>query len=217
MKIAIITGPRAVTAAEEQLVRAVVRELYARGYTLYVGDAAGVDDIAADQFCRCYDGNSAQSCRVFVPVAQLGRTPAGLAERSTRMVKEALRAVKDGVICVGFPNKPCPAGVFPARTWKSGGSGTWSTLALAIGNGIETWILPLTDSAKLRTNWGTRFDLFLEKYRAMHYTTSPPLFPESAHDALCVGLENLNSRQLDHDELANGWTNYARANSPDGN
>lgn len=61
MKIAIITGPRRIIAEDAQIVSAVVREI--------VGDADGVDAIAADEaYPRAF--------QQFFPRPDLGRTPA---------------------------------------------------------------------------------------------------------------------------------------------
>lgn len=221
MKICIITGPSVISAGDENLVHEVVRELIARGFTIYVCDADGVDFAAAHQVqlseAWLFNPNV---LRIFEPRHDLGRMPAGLAERSTRMVKEALHECRlhnqdvEGeeypgyddpaeIICVGFPNKPCPAGIVPAKFWKSGDSGTWSTLALAIGHGIETWIAPLTVFGAP----ADRFRLHLShicNHVAWHFTPAPTLFsnllPSTAHDALCAG-----------------YTELARANSADGN
>lgn len=127
------------------------------------------------------------------------------------MVKEALRnsgtyADYHGyeIICVGFPNKSCPMGIVPARTWRSGepeGSGTWSTIALAIGHNIETWIMPIDECPLLDA---LEFPAFLEvtgwnipvqqqnfgNAFAWRYLSTPTLFS--------------------HDELANGYTAFVR-------
>lgn len=133
MRIAIITGPRAITATDETYVAGVIREIIARGFSIYVGDATGVDSIAY---------RLAPNAMQFHPLSILGRTPAGLAERSSRMVKDALR-IPAKIICCGFPNRPCPESILPARQWRRGGSGTWSTIALANGHDIETWVFPI--------------------------------------------------------------------------
>lgn len=200
MKIAIITGPRTISDSDAQLVHAVVREVIARGFSIYVGDAAGVDDQA--QLGAYLAGKPP---RVFSPIKSLGRTPAGLAERSTRMVREAMRAAaSDELICVGFPNKPCPSEITPSKSWKSGGSGTWSTLALAVGHNIETWIFSLCQefsglefSRKFFCSWQVswRYDYLGSQY-AWHFT------PAAQFDF----FNTVPSNALDFDEVRNGWT-----------
>lgn len=204
MKIAIVTGPRAISADDEKLVRDVVRELIARGFAIYGGDAAGVDEVTWNE--------AGADRKLFQPLPELGRTPAGLAERSTRCVKEALHdAAGDEIICIGFPNKPCPAGIVPARSWKSGGSGTWSTLALAIGHKIETWIIPLGDNNISKTfycslPWGNWKQ---ERFNSFYYGWHRAPAPEFNF------FNTVPSNALTHDELANGWTELAREQEPE--
>src|SRR5574342_557734 len=150
MKTTIITGPRVISIADEQLVRAVVREVIARGYHIYAGNAQGVDDLVYRESM----GTKAAP-HIFYSVEKFVHTLADLAERSTCMVQEALNncfdrgpAREQEIICIGFSNKSCPAGIAPVRSWRAGepGSGTWSTIALATGHNIETWIFPLHSS-----------------------------------------------------------------------
>lgn len=210
MKIAIITGPRSISAEDYVYVQAVTREIISRGFRVYVGDATGVDaiawDLAQQESDRCQIGLYERFC----PRPDLGRSPAGLAERSTRMVKTAIRDA-DEVLCIGFPNKPCPASIVPARSWRSGeneGSGTWSTLALAVGHKIETWIFSLRPKSVWEQwsdlapgSWPAKYGScvwknFNSNYCAWHFTPAPNLFPDLGHDA-----------------LANGWTELARENN----
>lgn len=145
-KIAIITGPRNVAPKDEAYVASIIREVITRGFQIYVGDATGVDSIAWAAALQ-----SERKTQIFRPLETLGRTAAGLAERSSRMVREARRfsagkgCSQDELVCLGFPNKPCPESITPAKQWRAGGSGTWSTIALAIGHDIETWIFPIGD------------------------------------------------------------------------
>lgn len=149
MKIAIITGTRnTATEAQQREIQEVIYALAKRGYSFYFGDAQGVDEVAykcaIDQDYRNNPKFSAMPLlkyHRFFPTEKLGRSPAGLAERSTRIVKTAINdSHGDHVVCVGFPSTDCPDTITPARTWKSGKSGTWSTVALAQGHQIETWI-----------------------------------------------------------------------------
>jgi hypothetical protein len=206
MKIAIVTGSRKIAAEDESLVREVVRELVARGYTIYVGDAKGVDATAASV---CYD--CLTHPEIFSPILHLGRTPSGLAERSTRMVKEALANgfhCSDGrildVVCVGFPYRACPAGILPAKSWRTvepEGSETWSILALCVGHNIETWIIPIDDCPLLDaltfpeflevTGWNNAFNQQnFNSVFSWHFTPAPTI--------------------LSHAELADGWTEHIR-------
>jgi hypothetical protein len=65
-----------------------------------------------------------------------------LASRSAAMV-EHIETLNGGLIA--FPMKECPSMVEPCRAWKyAGGSGTWGTIALAVGLGVPTiiWLPP---------------------------------------------------------------------------
>ena len=64
-----------------------------------------------------------------------------MAARSVAFV-QAL-AARDGVL-VSFPSSPCPAGLLPSssssRTFCGLGSGSWASLALAIGRGVSCFV-----------------------------------------------------------------------------
>jgi hypothetical protein len=64
-----------------------------------------------------------------------------LAQRSAAMVRAVASAGGGGGV-VGFPAGACPAGCVPAAAWRSSGSGTWSTLALAAGLGLPVVVFP---------------------------------------------------------------------------
>lgn len=227
MKIAIITGPRVIGEPDEKLVRDVVREVIARGFKIYVGDAAGVDAIAREVVWN------ASPHKFFSPRHDLGRTPAGLAERSSRMVKEALRTADgDEVICIGFPNKPCPAGIVPARSWRSGeteGSGTWSTLALCVGHGIKTWIIYTGEMIGMSMPvppWGFGFSPDeIAGHSAWYFEPAATMFDTPASgDAACDAAEKIAMHYFSnsfppmaHDALCEGWTELDHANSTDEN
>lgn len=102
-----------------------------------VGDATGVDEIAIAIAVL----NEIQ-CEVFKKDLRLPFKAQG-AERSTRMIKE-LNKYKG--ILIAFPNKPCPLTLKPSKAWgKAQGSGTWGTIAIAVGHGLEVKLYPLTE------------------------------------------------------------------------
>jgi hypothetical protein len=136
-----VTGPRRLTQQAEQ-VRKELRQLQQnnRCAIWHIGDAAGVDAIAYELVLTEL-GNLRE---LHLKNPQLPQKAQG-AERSTRMVK-ALAAA--GGTLHAFPNKPCPLGLKPSRSWKSaGGSGTWGTIALATGLGVPLVLHPLTPDA----------------------------------------------------------------------
>jgi len=82
-----------------------------------------------------------------------GRQPWQLAERSKRMVRAIAQTPNAKLIA--FPNKPCPEGVKPSKSFSGKGSGTWGTVALAKHYGIAIEVVPLTDGWKL-PDWLTQ-------------------------------------------------------------
>jgi hypothetical protein len=61
-----------------------------------------------------------------------------------------------GSAWVAFVTGPCPAGVFPARTWRSGrpASGSWSEIALAVGLGLPVVVFWCAPGSAALPSWG---------------------------------------------------------------
>lgn len=210
MKIAIFTGPRQITTEDAQLIRAVVSEVIASGFAIYVGNALGVDAVVTAENYRRAEVNRQAEFRphypfIFYPITSLGNTPAGLAERSSRMMREALRAAgNDEIICIGFPNKPCPAGIVPAKSWRSGtseNSGTWSTLAMAVGNNIETTIFTLGEDRWDFPSWFNANVSIWQEVGGWKHTPAPSLFDIVPSTALNFDADDV-SRYLFENERA---------------
>jgi hypothetical protein len=93
------------------------------GAEVVVGCAAGVDAFFRSRF---------PAARVLRVDSSLGR--AGFARRSIACVE----AVSGG-LWVSFPGGACPSGLFPSassgRCFSGSGSGSWASLAYAIGRG----------------------------------------------------------------------------------
>ena len=53
---------------------------------------------------------------------------------------QAVAAEGAGAAFAGFVVGACPASVRPASRWASGGSGSWSSLALAAGLGLPVFV-----------------------------------------------------------------------------
>ena len=108
-----------ITPAPGELAAAAV----APGAEVVVGCAAGVDAFFRSRF---------PAARVLRVESRLGR--AGFARRSIACVE----AVSGG-LWVSFPNSACPCGLFPSaapgRCFSGCGSGSWASLAYAIGRG----------------------------------------------------------------------------------
>ena len=100
-----------------------------------VGCAAGVD------WCfRAGLSGSAGSVQVF-SASDFGVSRGSFAARSVAFVR-ALSA-GDGVL-VSFPSAPCPVGLLPSasssRAFSGFGSGSWASLAFAVGSGVPCWV-----------------------------------------------------------------------------
>ena len=94
--------------------------------SVVVGCAPGADAVARESF---------PGACVFSVVAGSGR--GGFAARSVRVVRECAAG---GGLWVSFPSSSCPAGLSPSsssgRAFCGSGSGSWASLAFAIGSGL---------------------------------------------------------------------------------
>jgi hypothetical protein len=61
-----------------------------------------------------------------------------------------------GSAWVAFVAGPCPAGVVPARSWRSGrpASGSWSEVALAVGLGLPVVVFWCAPGPAVLPSWG---------------------------------------------------------------
>lgn len=114
------TGPRSLPVEKLPLVQSIIQSL-PEDAVVSVGDAAGLDALVR---------YACPQARVF---RAENRSPRALVDRSQRMIYGV--AIHHHCWLLSFPDAPCPAGVTPAKTWKSGKtpSGTWSTTALMAG------------------------------------------------------------------------------------
>jgi hypothetical protein len=134
-----VTGPRHLTPSQLAQAEQELKALLTPGTHLQVGDAAGLD---ASALRLATGGVTLHQKKSTLPWSAQG------AERSTRMVKAL--AQSSGSLHA-WPNKPVPSGLKPSRTWPAGaeGSGTWGTVALAIGLGLKVELHPLADLGTL--------------------------------------------------------------------
>lgn len=119
----------------------VVSAAVRSGLPVWVGCAAGVDFAVRS-------GVGSGALRVFSVGA------GGCAARSVRFVRALAGA--EGVL-FSFPSSACPAGLLPSasssRAFCGAGSGSWASLALAIGLGVPCFVwLPVGVSAPV--GWG---------------------------------------------------------------
>ena len=101
-----------------------------------VGCADGVDRLVRSFF------SESPSLLVFsVESGRFGSGRSAFARRSIACVRSVARG--DRGLLVVLPSSPvCPAGVFPARRFFGGGSGSWGSAAFALGSGrrVLLWL-----------------------------------------------------------------------------
>jgi hypothetical protein len=134
-----VTGPRKLSLGQVQQASADLAKLLTPRTRLLVGDATGLDALATQLASGPVDLHHKNPA---LPWRAQG------AERSTRMVRAALAA---GATLHAWPNKPCPPGLKPSKSWPRGaeGSGTWGTIALAVGLGLRVELHPLAEMGEL--------------------------------------------------------------------
>lgn len=141
------TGPRQITYGQGCKIERALEKL--KGESWHVGDAFGVDLVVADYLlCR---GERLEKYHAE------GRQPWQLAARSRRMVDGCWE--RGNAKLIAFPNKPCPDGVKPQKTFRGRGSGTWGTIAYAKYLGLEVELVWLTPG--LEPDWMKQEQLVL--------------------------------------------------------
>jgi len=123
-------GSRSLPARCGDVAFAVVTSLPA-GASVATGCASG-----ADAMIR----RACPAATVFsVASGEFGVGRAAFARRSAAMVQ----SIPLGGWVVGLVSGACPVGVIPAKSWRSGDSisGSWSSIALAVGRGLSVGIL----------------------------------------------------------------------------
>lgn len=118
-------------------------DLVPSGAAVMVGCARGID----------------QAARQFFPTAQVfwatdyGTGRGSFAVRSITCVKSVAAA---GGLWAAFPSNPCPVGLMPSSTsskcFCGKGSGTWASLALAVGLGV-TCLVFIPRTITVPTGW----------------------------------------------------------------
>jgi hypothetical protein len=122
------TGSRSLGPTWSALVGQVVGAVASSGRGIAVGCAPG-----ADALVRAL----APGARVFA-ASDYGTGRWAYAARSQALVRAVL-ASGPGAGLVGFVAGPCPRSIVPSHRWVSGEtpSGSWSTLALGVGAGLQ--------------------------------------------------------------------------------
>ena len=139
------TGSRHLRPVHRALVGRLVQA--AAGHDICVGCASGLDALVRD---------AAPGAQVFsVASGAWGDGRGAYAARSRAMV-QAIAQTRDPHL-VGVVSSPCVPGIVPDTRWRSGtpASGTWSTIALAIGLQIKTILFVVDDGQLPQWQGGT--------------------------------------------------------------
>lgn len=135
MQIA-FTGPRKLTAAEEQRIYQDLRYFIAtQNADWHVGDAPGLDSFIVR--AASYYKKTLTICE------RKGNQRWHFAARSKQMI-DSISKLSDPWL-YAFPNKLCPPDCKPCSNPKAEGSGTWLTIAYAKYRGVPIYLFPLLD------------------------------------------------------------------------
>lgn len=119
-------------------VAAVVQAVATARASVFVGDATGFDALVTEAAALVFHAPV-----VFSPQFP---GPRGLVARSATLVQTVAGATvpqswRNAPRFFAWPTIACPATISPAPAWKSGRSGTWSSIALALGLGLPVVIM----------------------------------------------------------------------------
>lgn len=129
------SGSRSPSVAASAALSALLPSVPA-GVRVSVGCARGVDSL-----CRSFFGGSRGFLGFSVASGRFGSGRSAFARRSSRCVL-SVAAGSRGLL-VALPSVPvCPVGVRPSRSFFGGGSGSWGSLAFALGRGrrVLLWL-----------------------------------------------------------------------------
>ncbi len=161
------TGPRDLAVRWSPLVGAVVQAVVRAGRGVAVGDAAGADAFVAVRARQC-----GVQPHIFHPTLYGGRRVAGALAHRSALVVAAVQQSGPGAGVVGFVAAPCPAhprsgkllvpSASSVQCFAGFGSGTWSTLAFAVGLRLPVVVFcagagfgaPVSPRAALPPHWG---------------------------------------------------------------
>lgn len=127
------SGSRRLSPAWSSVVSVVARAVSRAGARVVVGCAAGADAAVRSAV-------PAASVFAVSPAVLRAAGRGAFAARSVALVR-AVASSPAPAFCA-FVVGPCPAGVAPARSWRSGSpaSGSWSSAALAAGLGVPLFV-----------------------------------------------------------------------------
>ena len=132
-------GSRVLSSAFSPLVSSCVSSVLSAGRGVAVGCASG-----ADRFALSAARAAGASVSLF-SASSFGSGRAAFARRSAAFVS-AVAASGAGCGLVAFVSSPCPVGLFPSpsasRCFSGFGSGSWASVALAVGLGVSVVVFP---------------------------------------------------------------------------
>lgn len=128
------TGSRKLSSCWQPQVAALVQRAQSSGHVVGVGCAKGADALVR--------GQASQPLVFSVSGGAFGAGRGAFVRRSQALVT-AVVGSGAGAWLAAFVSSPCPAGIAVANTWRSGvvPSGSWSTLALAVGHGVPVFVV----------------------------------------------------------------------------
>ncbi len=136
-------GSRSLSSAFSPLVASCVSAVVAAGRGVAVGCASG-----ADRFALSAARASGASVSLF-SASSFGSGRSAFARRSAAFVS-AVSASGVGCGLVAFVSSACPAGLLPSRSasrcFAGFGSGSWASVAFAVGLGVPVVVFPCVPS-----------------------------------------------------------------------
>ena len=127
-----VSGSRAPSPVSASVCRWAVGQL-APGASVVTGCAAGIDRVV----------RLARPSASVIEASAFGAGRGALAARSVAVVR-AVAAGGPSALWLAFPSGPCPPGLVPSRQpsacFSGHGSGTWASLALAVGLGVPALV-----------------------------------------------------------------------------
>jgi len=128
------SGSRSLSPAASAALSALL-PLVPAGVRVSVGCALGVDAVV-----RSWFGGSASLLVFSVASGRFGSGRSAFARRSCRCVSSVASGSRGLLVVV--PVGACPAGVRPSRSFSGRGSGSWGSLAFALGRGrrVLLWL-----------------------------------------------------------------------------
>ncbi|WP_245562224.1 hypothetical protein [Stanieria cyanosphaera] len=129
------SGSRSPSAAASAALSALLR-VVPSGVRVSVGCARGVDLL-----CRSFFAGSPSLLMFSVASGQFGSGRSAFARRSSRCVLSVAAGFRGLLVALPSAAVP-PAGVRPSRSFFGGGSGSWGSLAFALGRGrrVLLWL-----------------------------------------------------------------------------